>query len=403
MKRLFTFLAASLVAATVAGATPTIRELFGFPFNSSTGYPDGSDPNSLIQGSDGNLYGTAYLAGGSVFKITPAGQFTLLYRFAADPTTGHFPNGEYPGSLVEGPDGFLYGVAASGGQFSGLAVSQPGNIFKVSKSGTGFEIVHNFCSAPNCADGALPGSLILALDGNFYGTTSGGGSFQGQNCQSFGCGVVFRLGPSGTYSVLHTVNGTTEGSRLVGITQGNDGNFYGPSSFAAGAGASFFAGVFKMTPGGQLTTIHTFPAPQTPVSRLIQASNGLLYGALYYFGGTTEVIYQISTAGQVESIHQIAICCVKQGFSKVIEASDGNLWVTNPNVQPWGTVYSITPTGTLLQTVAFSGTNGAAPNSLIQASSGVLYGTTYNHGTDSQGHTAFGTVFSLDAGLPPLR
>ena len=102
--------------------------------------------------------------------------------------------------------------------------------------------------------------------------------------------------------------------------------------------------------------------------------------------------------GSFEQIFQTPIqCCVKIGHSTVIQATDGNLWVTNPNAQLWGTVYTITPTGTLLQTLAFSGsTNGAAPHFLLQASSGVIYGTTYNRGPGGAG-----TVFSINAGLPP--
>lgn len=95
--------------------------------------------------------------------------------------------------------------------------------------------------------------------------------------------------------------------------------------------------------------------------------------------------------------------CVKYGFSRVIQASDGNLWITNPNAQLYGTVYTITPTGKLLQTLALSGTNGAFPTDLIQASSGVLYGTTHSQGRTAQGTGAYGTVFSINAGLPPPK
>jgi hypothetical protein len=106
-----------------------------------------------------------------------------------------------------------------------------------------------------------------------------------------------------------------------------------------------------------------------------------------------QTVFQLDTSGgSFEQIFQTRIqCCVKIGHSTVIQATDGNLWVTNPNAQPWGTVYTITPMGTLLQTLAFSGsTNGAAPHFLLQASSGVIYGTTYNRGPGGAG-----TVFSM--------
>ena len=108
-------LAASLFTAAYAGATDTLTVLHTF-----TGGINCNDPDWLIQASDGNFYGTTYLPTSIVFKVTPSGQFTVLYTA---------PSGGYYGRLVEAPDGFLY---VSGG-----------TIFRISKSGTGFEVMHN--------------------------------------------------------------------------------------------------------------------------------------------------------------------------------------------------------------------------------------------------------------------
>jgi uncharacterized repeat protein (TIGR03803 family) len=186
----------------------------------------------------------------------------------------------------------------------------------------------------------------------------------------------------------------TSGQVAVGIAlEARDGNFYGLCEADSGG----HPGVCRVTSSGQVSTIFTFPSTVWPRSLSTQGSDGLFYGTVT-IGNNAQAIFQLSTSGgSYEQLFQTPIqCCVKEAFSRVIQASDGNLWVTNPNAQFWGTVYSITPTGTLLQTIPFSGkTNGAAPTYLVQASSGTLYGTTYGGGS-----TGFGTVFSINAGLP---
>jgi streptogramin lyase len=128
-------LAASLLTAS-AGASDTLTVLHKFG-----GSNPGDDPDSLIQASDGNFYGTMYLPRSIVFKLTPSTQFTVLYTA---------PSGGYYGGVVEGPDGFLY-VSA-------------GTIFRISKSGTGFKVIDN--------SGAY--GFSLASDGNFYGSDGNG-------------------------------------------------------------------------------------------------------------------------------------------------------------------------------------------------------------------------------------
>jgi uncharacterized repeat protein (TIGR03803 family) len=172
---------------------PTIQQLFSFPCPAQqiAICPLGYDPNILIQASDGNFYGAAQVTtegtsnpqGGALFKITPRGQYTLLFTFAAD-KNGNYLNGSNPaGSLVEANDGFLYGTTPLGG------AANDGVLFRIDKNGKNFEVLHNFCSEANCADGGGAG-IILGQDGRLYGTTAFGGDS--------GFGTIFRFTPPST-------------------------------------------------------------------------------------------------------------------------------------------------------------------------------------------------------------
>jgi uncharacterized repeat protein (TIGR03803 family) len=114
-----------------------------------------------------------------------------------------------------------------------------------------------------------PSGLILARDGNFYGTTYKGGPGD--------CGTVFRIAPGGTLTTLHWFSGSDGASPEASLVQGTDGNFYGTTEYG---GASGFGTVFKMTPGGTLTTLHSFARTDgsLPIASLVQGTDGNFYG-----------------------------------------------------------------------------------------------------------------------------
>jgi uncharacterized repeat protein (TIGR03803 family) len=141
------------------------------------------------------IFGTAPPHGGTVFKVSPSGQFTLLKMFVAD-KNGRFKNGDGPvGGLVEGKDGFLYGATRLGG------AHDTGVIFKISNSGR-FKVLHSFCSVAQCADGGNPTALVLGNDGNLYG-----GNMSGAACNK---GSIFRITPGGTLTTLYALNNTSD-------------------------------------------------------------------------------------------------------------------------------------------------------------------------------------------------
>ena len=371
----------------LSAQTPTIKVLVGFPcVNGTDVCPDGSGPEALVQASDGNFYGTTTSSGGSsaanggtVFKISSTGQFTLLKIFGPNPS-GQFSSGNDPvGSLVEGNDGFLYGATRSGGS------QNAGVIFKISKSGT-FKVLHNFCSAAGCADGIDPIPLMLGNDGNLYGGTLAGGTSNN--------GTIFRITPIGALTTLHSLNDTTDGGPpSTALLQASDGNFYGVG-FISPNGA--LGNLFRVTPQGQFTDIHNMGTPPDADAnaRLIQASNGLLYGTTFY-----GEVFQISLTGLFKIVVPGTFSRIQGGVAQV---SDGNLWGTHaPTFDPnEGDLFEVSTSGSQLLEIPFDcSTIGGDPQGIIQGADGKLYGVNVTCGIDTTGHPASGTVFVVDAGL----
>lgn len=164
-------------------------------------------------------------------------------------------NGAYPSyvSLVQGTDGNLYGTTAFGGK------NNDGTVFKITTAGK-LTTLYSFCSKAKCVDGSRPEvGLVLATDGNFCGTTQAGGD----HCvSSGGCGTVFEITPEGKLTTLYsfcTLGGEdcTDGSTpKAPLVQGTNGDFYGTTFYG---GNSYGAGtLFEITPEGKLTTLYTF-------------------------------------------------------------------------------------------------------------------------------------------------
>jgi uncharacterized repeat protein (TIGR03803 family) len=391
---LFLLLGLSLAAAAHA-QTFTISELFGFSCPNGN-CPNGAQPSALIQASDGNFYGVTGAQGQpSIYKITAAGLVTELYTFPQDKKTGLYDQGYLPVALVEGSDGFLYGL----NYYGGPTPSSAGTVFKISKTGTGIQVLQTFCT--NCTTGAFPNNLTVGSDGNMYGTTIAGGFISSTVCQNLGCGVVFRLTPPGTYTVLHALDGTKEANYPLGVILASDGNLYGATgNFNPGT-------LFRVNPtSGQFKTIHNFPSGVFPVNRLTEDSNGTLYGVSRPQSGGSFTFFSSSLTGSVSNLSSLPIPLARgQGVGPLLQATDGNLWTTaiynsSPYYSSNGAVLALSPNGVLVHELPFSGTNGANPVAgVIQATDGTLYGTASAKGTDANGNVAFGTVFTI-AGLP---
>ena len=197
---------------------------------------DGAGPlgfGSLIQATDGNLYGTTRNGGakgnGTIYQFALNGTFKTIYEFCK---SGTCTDGAHPVGLVQGLDGNFYGATTSGGA-NGF-----GDVFKVTRFG-GLTVLYSFCSQTNCTDGNGPTGLILGSDGNFYGTTANLGS-NGAVPNN-----IYQITPSGTFNVLYSTTLNTQ-SGVLSVMQATDGNFYGTYSLG---GANNLGTFFQLSTG----------------------------------------------------------------------------------------------------------------------------------------------------------
>jgi uncharacterized repeat protein (TIGR03803 family) len=196
-----------------------------------TGGADGSGPQGLRRDAGGNLYGVAFGGGdptckcGTIFEVNTAGKFKVLYTFTGG------ANGAGPVDLIRDVNGNFHGVTRSGGD----PTCNCGVVFRLDATGKE-TVLHKFFGGRS---GASPVAL-QSMAGTLYGTTSFGGD---PGC---GCGVLFQVGRTGHYAVLHRFTGGADGSSPYGgLTRGIDGSIYGSTS---GFPASGPAAIFKLTP-----------------------------------------------------------------------------------------------------------------------------------------------------------
>jgi uncharacterized repeat protein (TIGR03803 family) len=393
---------------------------------------DGAHPYAgLVQATDGNLYGTTLGGGassvGTVFKITAKGVLTTLYSFCSQSgcTDGESP---YAG-LIQATNGDFYGTTEYGGA-NDLPV---GTIFKITSSGT-LTTLHSFCSQgsfPYCTDGAEPqAGLVQAINGDLYGTTFRGGAN--------GLGTIFKITPGGALTTLYAFcsqSGCTDGSNPVGgLIQAIDGNFYG-ATFGGGGEPTDSLGdgtIFKITPGGALTTLYSFCSlsgctdGKYPEAGLIQGTDGDFYGTTSVGGVNGDgTVFRITPSGTLTTLYSF---CSQSGCTDgqtprtgLVQATDGDFYGTTnsgganpgPYGAGYGTIFKITPSGTLTTLYSFCSQSGCTDGlgstaPLIQATNGDFYGPTYFGGDvntckllDTY-ESGCGTLFRLSVGLGPF-
>ena len=356
-------------------------------FNGSDGeFPAGG----LIRGSDGNFYGATFaggtFGGGTVFRMTPAGKITTLYTFTGTFTGGH--DGLNPtASVIRDAAGNIYGTTNFGG------TANVGTVFKIT-SANKETVLYSFTGG---ADGSQPiADLIRDAHGNLYGTTIYGGT-----CTELpnGCGVVFKVDPTGKETVIHDFQGGIDGGGPAGgLVMDSAGNLYGTT---AGLGLFNAGTVFKIDPSGNKTILYNFEPGSSmdgngPGTDLAFGPGQILYGTTSA-GGDVNFCAPFG-CGTVFKLDTHDVETVLHGFDgadgatpggPVARDSAGNLYGTAASgcADNWGCIYKIDTSNH--ETVLYSFTNGndgGSPDGrLYVLPNGTIFGTANNGGTSDMG------------------
>ena len=357
---------------------------------------DGAVPfGSLLEGSDGALYGTAAAGGtagkGAVFKVEKDGNgYSVLRNFMGGDSDGAGPRA----GLMEGSDGALYGTTESG------APNDSGTIFKLNKDGSGYTVLRRFTGS-NFNRPRPAAALIEGSDGALYGAAVGGGTVAK--------GFLFKLNKDGTsYLMLRSFSGANgDGSAPdQRLTEGSDGALYGTTPYGGVGGGTLFKINKNGTGYSVLRPFNGTTEGFNPASPLVEGSDGLLYGTTYFGGsGGWGTVFKINRDGTGYATlqafgHSAENAANPQGL--IVIGSDGSLYGTTRygGTQDSGTVFKVNQEGsnyTVLRKFTKVAGDGTTPQSgLVQGSDRALYGTTVAGGDAGEG-----TVFKLFGGPPP--
>jgi uncharacterized repeat protein (TIGR03803 family) len=367
---------ALLAIPALAGGVYT--ELYNF--NCANDGCNADHPALLAQGEDGNLYGTlptgtSQSQDGTIMAYTPGGFESTLYRFSGD--DGFGPQS----GLTLGFDGALYGTTSNGG------IPRKGTVFRI--SGGAMTELYAFNDG---ADGAYPWAPpVQTPDGSLYGVT-----FSGSNP-----GTAWRIAPNGTFSVIATLPSKTQAPLLLAT----DGNFYGTTQY----GGDFNEGtVFRLSTKGKLTIVHSFdPSVEggTPIGPLMQAADGKFYGTTVGGGMFSQgTVYWLAANGTYNVLHDFQVTDGTGSTSGLVQASDNFLYGVMPagGTKGYGTLYRINTTGTRFQALhQFTSKTGIYPGSTPTLhTNGTIYGFTLKGGDGENGTS--GVLYGFTNNLKPF-
>ena len=417
----------------------------GFQLLKAFSGTNGANPEGgLLEAADGGLYGVTLYGGGTnvgtLFRLEKDGSsFSVLKHFLryASPspaqTNGYFPYGQ----LVEGTNGFLFGTTSAGGR------NLAGTVYRINTDGSGFATLRELASST----GSSPlNGLALASDGLLYGTTFDGGTNGGgvvfridQNGSNYmtltnvvsgqcpaatvletsdgnligttqlggvsGDGTIFKLQKNGAgFTTVHNFSsaGGDGESSYASLTLGSDGRFYGTTRLGSASGAGALFTIDPLGRGYQIIAALSGTNGANPTASLIELANGVMAGTSPYGGSSNRgTIFAASFAGQdLSTLHSFGVTSAGHfALAALTKATNGFLYgvTTLGGASAGGTLFRVSPDGsgyTVLRHFASGGFNPMQP--LLQASDGLLYGTTYFSYLSSAPSTTNGCIFRID-------
>jgi uncharacterized repeat protein (TIGR03803 family) len=332
---------------------------------------DGSGVSvSLVQGNDGNIYGTSPDGGtnraGIIFKVTLGGEFTTLHSFNAS------TDGRVPARLIQGANGIFYGIAYGGGPKDG------GTVFQVTSQGV-FKVLYSFTGG--ATNDNEPYSLFQGYDGNLYGVTMYGGSDTNTG------GALFSLTLSGTYKALHYFPSPSLTNMLFPSVWQVGTNFFGcANNTTNGQGA-----LFRFNALGHFQVLQQFDPPDyvgMPVQVVSRTNSNVAYAATHIgpADGTFGSVIRLMPDGTTSNVYQFAGSTNTTYLQALaIRPTDGELFgltISFPTigVSNFSTIFELTPSGGL--TTLYAWTNFVWPDNVIVGADSDLYGTENNSGTN---------------------
>jgi uncharacterized repeat protein (TIGR03803 family) len=395
MRRLAAVLACAFASLVVVGTSGATTAAVSFSVLHSFSGPEGETPAApLVEGADGFFYGVAAHGGdltpsapdgrGTAFRMDASGNVTTLHTFKG-------PEGAVPVSLIQGRDGFFYGTATYGGD-EAISSLQPGNgtLFRMDAAGV-VTVLYVF---PYSIGGgsSQPGPIVQGADGALYG-----GALGAYGTSAIG-GYIYRFDPiTGDFRHLHDFVGSDGAIPTGSLFQARDGFFYGTTN----QGGLWNMGVvYKVDTLGHFVLLHSFSPffpgeGSEPKGGVIQASDGFFYGTTEQ-GGYGGAVFRMDVAGNLTVIDG------GRPRSGLIEGRDGFLYGTTPSGgQPvdgtrYGVVYRMDKAGTVTVLHTFTGPDGSTPwAGLTQGADGQLYGSTVVGGP-----FGLGVLFRVDPAAP---